>query len=70
MATLFQFQIACTLFFSVQTCRKHPNNHTHQEAGVEEGLEEASEAIEHRFAAFYLPSMTQDPWKHLSTDQP
>ncbi|KAL0142035.1 hypothetical protein V8B55DRAFT_1494432 [Mucor lusitanicus] len=28
------------------------------------------EAIEHRFAAFYLPSMTQDPWKHLSTDQP
>ncbi|KAG2232256.1 hypothetical protein INT48_001541 [Thamnidium elegans] len=24
------------------------------------------EAIESRFAAFYLPSMTQDPWQHLS----
>ncbi|KAI9361432.1 hypothetical protein BD770DRAFT_441443 [Pilaira anomala] len=23
------------------------------------------EAIESRFAVFYLPSMTQDPWKHL-----
>jgi hypothetical protein len=23
------------------------------------------EAIEARFSAFYLPSMTQDPWSHL-----
>ncbi|CAO3618634.1 unnamed protein product [Mucor fragilis] len=27
------------------------------------------EAIEQRFAAFYLPSMTQDPWRHLSAEQ-
>jgi hypothetical protein len=27
------------------------------------------EAIEARFSTFYLPSMTQDPWQHLTTSQ-
>ena len=27
------------------------------------------EAIEERFSAFYLPNMTQDPWKHLTGQQ-
>ncbi|KAL7311087.1 hypothetical protein PS15m_008897 [Mucor circinelloides] len=29
----------------------------------------APEAIEQRFAAYYLPSMTQDPWKHLAAKE-
>lgn len=41
-----------------------PNNNrrsTHRQVDVDY----TPEAIEQRFAVFYLPSMTQDPWKHL-----
>jgi hypothetical protein len=43
---------------------QHNNNNrsfTHQQADVDY----SPEAIEERFAVFYLPSMTQDPWQHL-----
>lgn len=39
----------------------HNNNNNRQFTEVDY----SPEAIESRFAVFYLPSMTQDPWKHL-----
>lgn len=45
----------------------HNNNNHHRNNNRQlTEVDYSPEAIESRFAAFYLPSMTQDPWQHLS----
>lgn len=42
--------------------QQHNNYNPYRNADVDY----SPEAIEQRFAPFYLPSMTKDPWQHLT----
>lgn len=47
--------------------QQQPHNNYNPYRNID--VDYSPEAIEQRFAPFYLPSMTQDPWQHLTQQQ-